>query len=94
MTLDEAINFEILLAECNEILDYEPARWETQCHRQMAEWLRELKELRKLIPNRVHPSCAECIHMKEEFAKQPCRNCCNNYISRFEREVKADEREQ
>ena len=59
-------------------------------HRQLAEWLRELKELRKFIPNRVHPSCAECIHMKEEFAKQPCRNCCNNYISRFEREVNAD----
>ena len=60
-------------------------------HRQLAEWLKELKELRKFIPNRVHPSCAECIYLKEEFEKQPCRNCCNNYSSRFEREVKADE---
>lgn len=57
-------------------------------HRQLAEWLRELKELRELLKrteNRVHPACSECKYMKAKYEEQPCRNCCNNYRSMFER---------
>ena len=58
-------------------------------HRQLAEWLRELKELRRNRVGRVSVGCANCVHMKTEDTKRPCDRCCNNYFSKFE-EVKAD----
>lgn len=60
-------------------------------HKQLADWLRELKELRKNRIGRVGGGCANCIHMKnEDYTKRPCGVCCNNYFSKFE-EVNADE---
>ena len=65
-------------------------------HRQLAEWLKELKELRKNRigiygrANVVGVGCANCIHLKtEDYTQRPCGICCYNYSSKFE-EVNAD----
>lgn len=61
-------------------------------HRQLAEWLKELRELRRNRIGRVSVGCATCIHMKtDDYTKRPCDRCCNNYFSKYEAEVKADE---
>jgi hypothetical protein len=60
--------------------------------RQLAEWLRELRELRRNRIGRVSVGCATCIHMKtDDYTKRPCDMCCNNYFSKYEAEVNADE---
>lgn len=51
MTIDDTIRLEKMLAEVHEHLDYEPSTWETQRHKQMAEWLKELKTYRDTIAN-------------------------------------------
>ena len=101
MTIDEAIKHCEEVAEENEqMATYNLLCTESQendcleCakeHRQLAEWLRELKDLRKNRVGRVGAGCANCIHMKNKYyTKRPCGVCCNNYFSKFE-EVKADE---
>lgn len=84
MTLEEAImKLDLIASDAFEGGDANEFR-------QLAEWMRELKELRELLKrteNRVHPACSECKYMKAKYEEQPCRNCCNNYRSRFEREV-------
>ena len=101
-TLEEAIKYYSELAEENEKDAEQFKRIKAtqdiishcyECaeeHRQLAEWLRELKELRKITQHRVHPACSDCKYLKVDVNK-PCRNCCNNYRSMFEREINADE---
>jgi len=61
-------------------------------HRQLAEWLRELRELRRNRIGRVSVGCATCIHIKtDDYTKRPCDICCYNYFSKYEAEVNADE---
>lgn len=61
-------------------------------HRQLAEWLRELRELRRNRIGKVSVGCATCIHMKtDDYTKRPCGICCNNYFSKYEAEVNAND---
>lgn len=61
-------------------------------HKQYAEWLRELRELRRNRIGRFSVGCATCIHMKtNDYTKRPCDICCYNYFSKYESEVNADE---
>ena len=67
-------------------------------HRQLAEWLKELKELRKNKigiygrADAIGVGCANCIYLKtEDYTKRPCGICCYNYSSKFE-EVNDDDR--
>jgi hypothetical protein len=60
-------------------------------HRQLAEWLKELKELRKNKigiygrADAIGVGCANCIYLKtEDYTKRPCGICCYNYSSKFE----------
>ena len=97
MTIDEAIKHceevaENQFKQANAIdklnCDSTFIRNMAEYHRQLAEWLKDLQELKELLKrteNRVHPTCAECKYMKAEYFEQPCRNCCNNYRSMFER---------
>jgi hypothetical protein len=55
-------------------------------HRQMADWLRELKEYKD---ERV--GCEYCKHKFREQHERPCSLCKHNFMDMFEREVKADE---
>ena len=92
MTLEGCIEYFEIEAETSNslMIPYESRKKYSDDCKQMAEWLRELKELRELLKrteNRVHPACSECKYMKAKYEEQPCRNCCNNYRSRFEREV-------
>ena len=94
LTLEEEINHCLEIAEANEMmLEYDLACTDDQkeeCrewaeeYRQLAEWLKELKELRNNTQHRVHPACSDCKYLKVD-ANKPCRNCCNNYRSMFER---------
>ena len=62
-------------------------------HRQLAEWLRELRELRVNRIGRFSVGCATCIHMKtDDYTKRPCDICCYNYFSKYESEVNADDK--
>ena len=112
MTLDEAIKHCEEVAEKNEktIAYYTiqgDKEWLDECekdciecakeHRQLAEWLNELKELRKNKigiygrADAIGVGCANCIYLKtEDYTKRPCGICCYNYSSKFE-EVNADE---
>lgn len=56
------------------------------------EWLRELKESRRNRICGVSMGCATCIHIKtDDYTKRPCGICCNNYFSKYEAEVNADD---
>ena len=100
MTIDEAIKHCEEVAENQEWLSesYDDDSMGTklckECaaeHRQLAEWLRELRELRRNRIGRVSVGCATCIHMKtDDYTKRPCDRCCNNYFSKYEAEVNAD----
>lgn len=59
-------------------------------HRQLAEWLRELKQLRKML------TCDECVNNKESKENVPCSICRRNKNIRtkfrdYYEEVNADE---
>jgi hypothetical protein len=97
MTIDEAIKHCEEVAERLEGKDGY-AYTDSTCdecakeHRQLAEWLRELRELRRNRIGRVSVGCATCIHMKtDDYTKRPCDICCNHYFSKYESEVNADE---
>jgi DNA-directed RNA polymerase subunit RPC12/RpoP len=55
-------------------------------HRQVAEWLKELKEYKD---ERV--GCEYCKHKFREQHERPCSLCQRNFMDMFEREVNADE---
>ena len=107
MTLDEAIK------HCEEVAEKQENKFSIsgeflgnnadckKCakeHRQLAEWLKELKELRKNKigiygrADAIGVGCANCIYLKtEDYTKRPCGICCYNYSSKFE-EVNDDDR--
>lgn len=55
-------------------------------HRQLAEWLRELREYKE---ERV--GCEFCKHQDKLEKERPCSLCKHNFMDMFEREVKADD---
>ena len=55
-------------------------------HRQLAEWLRELREYKE---ERV--GCEFCKHQDKLEKERPCSLCKHNFMDMFEREVNADE---
>ena len=55
-------------------------------HRQLAEWLRELKAYKD---ERV--GCEYCKHNYREQHERPCSLCKRNFMDMFEREVNADD---
>ena len=100
MTIEEAIK------HCEEVAEScergnPKKRGKSECakeHRQLAEWLKELKELRKNKigiygrADAIGVGCANCIYLKtEDYTKRPCGICCYNYSSKFE-EVNDDDR--
>jgi hypothetical protein len=55
-------------------------------HRQLAEWLRELKDYKD-----ARVGCEYCKHKYREQHERPCSLCQHNFMDMFEREVTADE---
>ena len=55
-------------------------------YRQLAEWLRELKEYKD-----ARVGCEYCKHKFREQHERPCSLCQRNFMDMFEREVNADE---
>ena len=55
-------------------------------HRQLAEWLRELKAYRE-----ARAGCEYCKHKFREQHERPCSLCKHNFLDMFEKEVNADE---
>ena len=54
-------------------------------HRQLAEWLRELKAYKD-----ARVGCEYCKHKFREQHERPCSLCQRNFMDMFEREVNAD----
>ncbi len=87
MTIDEAIKNAEKLAELNEeqaqiykeqgdtmgSWSYEECAKE---HRQLAEWLRELKDYRE------HSFCKYCREEETAFTEEPCKSCKNLFVRR------------
>lgn len=65
-------------------------------HRQLAEWLRELKALRENehVKDFIN-DCGTCKYLKLEPNDYPCDRCMHGYINQYvyddKREVNADE---
>lgn len=55
-------------------------------HRQLAEWLKELKAYKD-----TRVGCEYCKHKFREQHERPCSLCQRNFADMFEREVNADE---
>ena len=55
-------------------------------HRQLAKWLKELKEYKD-----ARVGCEYCKHKFREQHERPCSLCQRNFMDMFEREVNADE---
>lgn len=97
MTIDEEIKYAEELVELNEEQaqiykeqgDTMGSLSYTECaneHRQIAEWLKELKAYRD---ERV--GCEYCKHKFREQHERPCSLCQRNFMDMFEREVNTDE---
>ena len=54
-------------------------------HRQLAEWLKELKEYKD-----ARVGCEYCKHNYREQHERPCSLCQHNFMDMFERKVNAD----
>ena len=91
MTIDEAIKHCEEVAEEKEIDatvyhkagDYEKSKeciWCASEHRQLAEWLKELREYKA---ERV--GCEFCKHNFREQHERPCSLCKRNFMDMFER---------
>ena len=105
MTLDEAIKHAEEVAEKNDkIADTfeETLKNKIACrecakeHRQLAEWLKELKSLRENEEvKEVFKNCDTCKHESLPPDSYPCDRCCHRYINQYvyddKREVNADE---
>lgn len=55
-------------------------------HRQLAEWLKELKDYKD-----ARVGCEYCKHNYREQHERPCSLCQRNFMDMFEREVNADD---
>lgn len=53
-------------------------------HRQLAEWLKELKDYKD-----ARVGCEYCKHKFREQHERPCSLCQRNFVDKFEREVNA-----
>ena len=107
MTLEEAIIHAEEVAELNEectrIYNEHGKTMESysckECaseHRQLAEWLRELKALNENDDVKdVFKNCDTCKYKSLESDDFPCDRCCHRYINQYvyddTREVNADE---
>ena len=88
MTIDEYIK------HCEEVVEScergnPKKRSKAKCaseHRQLAEWLKELKAYRE-----ARVGCEYCKHKFREQHERPCSLCQRNFMDMFEREVNADE---
>lgn len=95
LTLDEAIKHCEEVAEKNDKIadtfEYS-LKTKSDCkecayeHRQLAEWLRELKEYKD-----ARVGCEYCKHNYREQHERPCSLCQRNFMDMFEREVNSDE---
>ena len=105
MILDEAIKHYEQLAE-NQIkcadridelhCDSTTTRYMAEHHRQLAEWLRELKALSENEEvKEVFKDCDTCKYLSLEADDYPCDRCCHRYINQYvyddKREVNADD---
>jgi hypothetical protein len=94
LTLDEALKHceEIAEKYCEKVEDGLTADdFCDSCaseHRQLAEWLRELKAYKD-----ARVGCEYCKHKYREQHERPCSLCQRNFLDMFEyeREVNADE---
>ena len=60
-------------------------------HRQLAEWLRELKGYRNSpVLQRWLKQCDTCKHESKRASEAPCKSCCHTFKNKHE-EVNADE---
>jgi len=107
MTLDEAIKHAEELAELNEEcarIYKEQGDTMASCsckecadeHRQLAEWLRELKALKENDDVKdVFKGCNTCKYVSLEPDDFPCDRCCHRYINQYvyddKREVNTDD---
>jgi aspartate carbamoyltransferase regulatory subunit len=99
MTIEEAIKH---CEEVADTCEYEASKYdmtdayersvackEGECaseHRQLAEWLRELKDYKD-----ARVGCEYCKHNFREQHERPCSLCQRNFMDMFEREVNADD---
>lgn len=79
MTLDEAIK------HCEEVAEKYCEVVDDEFLRQLAEWLKELKEYKE---ERV--TCEFCKYQDRKEHERPCSLCCHNFMDMFESEVNAD----
>ena len=100
MSIDEAINrFEKLASDYefnlnmhkNHVMnlsvnDIERMQEYLEENRQLAEWLRELKDYKD-----ARVGCEYCKHNFKEQYERPCSLCQRNFMDMFERKVNADE---
>ena len=101
MTLDEMIakatkDAEILESATNGYPDGDEWVEEAKKHRQLAEWLRELKALKENDDVKdVFKDCDTCKYQSLEADEFPCDRCCHRYINQYvyddTREVNADD---
>ena len=100
MTLDEAIRHCEEVAEAEEQKykewkgDYSHLKKIDSClecaneHRQLAEWLKELKAYKDLSTYNRENKCCECEYEDSEYF---CDDCIWNFVDKFkQREVNAD----
>ena len=92
MTLDEAIWREVALAqsfrqriESMETTDTTPLEECETEHRQMAEWLKELKAYQDSpVLQRWLKQCDTCKYQHKKASEPPCRRCCHTYSNKHE----------
>lgn len=54
-------------------------------HRQLAEWLRELKAYQNSpVLQRWLKQCDTCKHQHKKASEPPCRRCCHTYSNKWE----------
>ncbi len=108
MTLNEAIKqFEKLASDYEfnldmhqlnimklSVNDIERMKRNAQENRQLADWLKELKALRKNV-EKIFNDCDTCLFTSAYPDKYPCVKCSHRYADYYEydetREVNADE---
>ena len=85
MTLEEAIKY------CEEVAENYKNQTEPECqecaseHRQLAEWLRELKGLRESRSLQWWlKQCDTCRYRSCQPEQRPCNRCCHNYKNKWE----------